>query len=125
MSIFQIKKQDLLLIIFSILIGLGLGLFITSKQPPVFENLSVKEMYEEIIAKRDIAIQKAVEEGDFKCCINPPCTMCFMEANQWNNFQPATCACDDLIAQGKEPCPQCVRGLCDKTEEGTCQVNSE
>jgi len=45
--------------------------------------------------------------------------MCYMEANQWNNFTPGTCACDDLIAQGKEPCPQCKAGLCQVGEDAS------
>ena len=39
------------------------------------------------------------------CCIGPPCTMCYMEANEWNNHTPGTCDCEGLIAQGKEVCP--------------------
>ena len=77
-----------------------------------FENLSAEEMYKKIIFQRDFAINKAIESEDYKCCINPPCTMCYMEANEWNNFTAGTCACDDLIAQGKDPCPQCKKGLC-------------
>jgi len=46
-----------------------------------------------------------------------------MEANQWNNFTAGTCACDDLIAQGKEPCPQCKRGLCEG-EDSACSIKS-
>jgi len=42
-----------------------------------------------------------------------------MEANKWNNFQAGTCACDDLIAQGKEPCPQCKTGLCEVGESAS------
>lgn len=129
MLIFQSKKQIIIMaeavIILSVLIGVGLGFLITSNQLPTFESLSVEEMHQRIVEERDLAIQKSIEDGDYRCCITPPCTMCFMEANQWNNYQLATCACDDLIAQGKEPCPQCVNGLCDKTEEGICQVNNE
>lgn len=84
-----------------------------------FKNLSPGEMYKRVIKERDYAISQAIARGDYKCCINPPCTMCYMEANQWNNFTAGTCACDDLIAQGKEPCPQCKKGLC-KGEGSTC-----
>jgi len=94
--------------------GTFIGYFIFSLRNPNFEKLNDEEMYERIIRERDYAIEKAVLAGDFRCCIEPPCTMCFMEANQWNNMKAGTCACDDLIAEGKEPCPQCKRGLsCD------------
>jgi len=90
------------------------------------QELSSKPLSaEEIIAAKDLVISEAVEAGDYRCCINPPCTMCFMEENQWNNFQAGTCACDDLIAQGKEPCPQCKKGLCKTTEEATCKTNGK
>lgn len=118
-----VKKQVLFLIIFSIIIGFGLALLVVDDQSFSFKDLSVKEMHQLIVEQRDIAVQKAVKEGNYKCCINPPCTMCFMEANQWNNYQAGTCACDDLIAQGKEPCPQCQESLCETTEAGTCQVS--
>ncbi len=88
-------------------------------QNPVFEKLSPDEMYKRIIKERDYAINQAMARGDYKCCISPPCTMCYMEANQWNNFTAGTCACDDLITQGKKPCPQCERGLCNG-ESSTC-----
>lgn len=86
-------------------------------------------MYKRIVKERDYAIGQALARGDYRCCINPPCTMCFMEANQWNNWKAGTCACDDLIAQGKEACPQCKRGLdgedsCGSVEE-SCEVNLE
>ncbi|NQU77968.1 hypothetical protein HQ544_04710 [Candidatus Falkowbacteria bacterium] len=103
-------------VILLLLISGVAGYFISDSLQVNFEDLSAVEKYERIIQERDIAISEAKTAGDFRCCINPPCTMCFMEANEWNNFTPGTCACDDLIAQGKEPCPQCKRGLAD----GTC-----
>ncbi len=69
---------------------------------------------DELVQLQNLAIQKAKSEGKYKCCIEPPCTMCFWEGNEWNNNIPGTCACDDLIAEGKEPCPQCARAM----EEG-------
>ena len=83
-------------------------------------------MRQRIISQRDHAIQLAKERGEYKCCIEPPCTMCYMEANQWNNHTAGTCACDDLIAEGKEPCPQCARGLCGShngDEEAFCDIS--
>jgi hypothetical protein len=87
-----------------------------------FARLSPSEKHQRVIEERDMAIQEGIEEGVYECCIEPPCTMCYMEANQWNNFQVGTCACDELIAEGEEPCPQCERGLCHTDEEGTCEV---
>ena len=93
------------------MIGALFGYFI-SFNIQGFKNLSPEQMYQRIVNERDYAIGEAIKRGDYRCCVNPPCTMCYMEANQWNNFTAGTCACDDLIAQGKEPCPQCKKGLC-------------
>tara|TARA_Y100000310_G_scaffold17993_1_gene17748 strand:- start:43 stop:441 length:399 start_codon:yes stop_codon:yes gene_type:complete len=88
-----------------------------------FENLNTDEMYQQIIENRDFAIAQAKANGDYRCCISPDCTMCYMEANQWNNHQAGTCACDDFIAKGEDPCPQCKKGLV--VDTGTsCQITS-
>ncbi|EKD49739.1 MAG: hypothetical protein ACD_63C00060G0005 [uncultured bacterium] len=77
-----------------------------------FAKLTMDEMHARVIAERDMAIKKAIEAGVYKCCIDPPCTMCYMEANPWNNYKAGTCACDTLLAQGKEACPQCREKGC-------------
>jgi len=121
----KISSQKIFIFFILPLIGFLTGFYIFDKLNPKFESLDAEEMHAQILANRDFAIQKAVETGDYNCCINPPCTMCYMEANQWNNFKAGTCACDDLIAQGKEPCPQCENDLCEKSEEGICKVNPD
>ncbi|MBL7141924.1 hypothetical protein ISS21_02425 [Patescibacteria group bacterium] len=111
-------------IIFLILLTGGfIGYLIFNIQNPGFEKLNPTEQYEKIINQRNQAIAQAVKAGVYKCCINPPCTMCYSEANQWNNHKAGTCACDDLIAQGKEPCPQCKRGLIRDTGS-SCEIIS-
>lgn len=108
--------------VFLLLIG-GLGgylVFGTQTSSADFEKLSPQGKLQRIVRQRDQAIQEAVNEGVYKCCIKPACTMCYMEANKWNNYKAGTCACDDLIARGEEPCPQCKKGLC--FEENTCET---
>ena len=78
---------------------------------------------EQLGEARDKAIEKAIEKGDYRCCIEPACTMCFWEANEWNTFTAGTCACDDLLAEGKDVCPQCQKAGCDKDSDGSCKVN--
>jgi hypothetical protein len=100
--------------------------FLINKQRNTsFRSLNAQQLYQKIIEERDFAIQKAEKAGDYRCCIEPPCTMCYMKANQWNNFTAGTCACDDLIAQGKEPCPQCKGGLCETSTDGSCKINGK
>lgn len=118
--------KKLILIILILAAGL-LGSYYFFVQQNNFKNLTVGEMRERIIKERDVAIQNAVRDGNYRCCVDPPCTMCFMEANQWNNQTAGTCACDDLIAEGKEPCPQCGRSIEDiHSQDGTfCDINAE
>ncbi len=61
------------------------------------------------------AIGVAVKEGKYHCCIDPPCTMCFLGDWLWDD---GTCDCDGMIAKGEfdKVCPQCKRGI----EEGRC-----
>ena len=72
------------------------------------------------------AIEKAEEKGDYKCCIDPPCTMCFL--GKWK-FEKGTCFCDDAIREGRteDVCPECKKGLeqglCKSSE--SCELNEE
>jgi len=112
--------SKVIIIILLVLAGGFGGYFIFKNQSPDFKALDAEEMHKRIIKERDYAINKAMLAGVYKCCIEPPCTMCYMEANQWNNETAGTCACDDLIVQGKDPCPQCERGLCDSNLTTSC-----
>jgi len=103
-----------------VLIGVG-GYFVFNTYNSAFEKLSASEMYQRIIKERDYAIAEAIKDGNYKCCISPPCTMCYVEGNQWNNYTPGTCLCDELIAQGKEACPQCNRVIT-KESDTSCEV---
>ncbi|MFH1522608.1 MAG: hypothetical protein ABIE43_02185 [Patescibacteria group bacterium] len=111
--------------IFIFVFSATVGYYIINWQATSFEELNSDEMYEEIIKNRNYAIAKAVKAGEYKCCINPPCAMCYMEANQWNNYKAGTCACDDLVAQGQEACPQCRRGNTeiDNLDNASCDID--
>jgi len=119
------RLSTVFLVLFLVSAGIGWGLA-QSLPTDSFAALSPEEKHDLIIAQRDQAIAEAKERGDYRCCIEPPCTMCYMEANQWNNQTAGTCACDDLIADGKEPCPQCKNGFCSSSEAedaGFCEVD--
>lgn len=118
-------KGTVLMIFLLLIGGLG-GYFVFQLQTsPELDQLSPGERLQKVVKERDEAIELAMGEGVYKCCIEPPCTMCYSEANQWNNYQAGTCACDDLIVQGKQPCPQCKRGLCKTDGGGVCQINGK
>ena len=82
--------------------------------------LSGAESFEDkrarVLGELSLAIDGAVAEGKYECCIDPPCTMCYMGNWLWDD---GTCKCDEMIANGEydKVCPQCARGL----EEGLCK----
>jgi len=116
------RKFILSILIF--LFGSLVGYLVFDIQNPGFEKLNSEAIYQRIIEQREYAIEKARESGDYRCCISPACTMCYMEANQWNNHRAGTCACDDFIAKREDPCPQCKKGLVIDTGS-SCEITAE
>jgi len=118
------KKNVLISLIF--LLSAFIGYIFLFAESSGFKKLSAAEAYDRIIKGRDYAIGQAVKAGDYRCCIDPPCTMCYMEANKWNYFKAGTCACDDFAARGEETCPQCQRGAAKLHNEDniSCDVNA-
>jgi len=76
---------------------------------------SFEQKRERILNELSVAIYEAIDEGRYICCIDPPCTMCYMGNWLWDD---GSCYCDDLILKEEfnKICPQCVRGI----EEGRC-----
>lgn len=70
---------------------------------------------EEVIKDLYDAIEIAKQNGDYNCCIEPACTMCYL--GHWK-FEKGTCHCDEAIKEGRneDVCPECGKGL----EEGLC-----
>ncbi len=71
---------------------------------------------EDVIFSLQNAIAESVEAGEYRCCIEPACKMCYL--GNWI-FEDGKCACDDLIAEGKfnQVCPECKGGM----EKGQCE----
>ena len=119
-----------MVIIFAIVaVGL-LGYLWFYPQNFIYRLVGPAGLYQRMVEARDYGIQKAKERGEYRCCIEPPCTMCYSEGNKWNYGQAGTCACDDFIARGEEPCPQCAKALnCESSPTGdhpeTCIIPSE
>lgn len=75
---------------------------------------------EQIIDSLEKAIVRAEEKGNYRCCIEPACTMCYL--GDWK-FDKGTCDCDSAIAEGRndDVCPQCKKGI----EKGQCRSTTE
>lgn len=76
----------------------------------------IYENPDKVISKLHTAIELAEENGEYKCCIEPACTMCYL--GKWK-FEKGTCYCDDAIAEGRneDVCPECKKGM----EQGLCE----
>lgn len=111
-------KKNIIIAIFFVLLVATLGSMRYFQEKIVLDNqenfqaLSLEEVtHEKVIDTIYAGIKIAKENGDYRCCIEPDCTMCYISANKWNYGKAGTCACDDFIARGEDPCPQCIKGL--------------
>jgi hypothetical protein len=70
---------------------------------------------EKVIDELYKGIEVAQEAGEYNCCIEPACTMCYL--GHWK-FEEGTCYCDNAILQGDmdSVCPECKKGK----ETGLC-----
>ena len=113
--------KKIYLFIFSFIV-LSLIISTLFQKEPSFE-----ERREKVISELTLAIKEAEEEGKYKCCIEPACTMCYLGDWIWED---GSCYCDDMIEQGKDDkvCPQCKKGLeqglCKSIEEEKCNLNN-
>jgi len=100
-----------------VLVAVFFGVF---EQPKTFE-----QEREDTMSQLYSSIEHAEEMGKYKCCIEPPCTMCYLGSWIWKD---GTCKCDEMIANGEmdKVCPQCVKGIeqgmCTSQQSEVCQV---
>jgi len=73
-----------------------------------------------VLNELSLAVEEAKVQGKYKCCIDPPCTMCYLGNWIWKD---GSCYCDDMIIKGEfdKVCPECKRGI----EEGKCKSTYE
>lgn len=118
------KKSKLIIGTLLILIAVS-AYFIISGE----ESKSFDETRSEVVSDLDLAIAEAVSSGDYKCCIKPACTMCYLGNWLWEDGR---CDCDGEIAKGNfdNVCPECNHGMetgeCESSAdipEGTCLIN--
>lgn len=114
----RIKLITLILII---LIAVGIGVFFATTKTG--EN-DFEKNREKVLSQLYLAIEDAEKMGKYKCCIEPPCTMCYLGDWIWED---GTCDCDEKIAMAEwdKVCPQCKRGIEEgrcKSETGTCSI---
>jgi len=81
-----------------------------------FEIKGFEKKRSEILSEMNTTLDKAIQSGEYRCCIVPPCKMCFL--GNWI-FEDGKCNCDTLMVEAKwdQVCPECKRGI----EEGKCK----
>jgi hypothetical protein len=84
------------------------------------KEASFQENRQTVLNQLSASINEARLEGKYNCCIDPPCTMCYLGNWLWPD---GTCRCDEAIANGEfeKVCPQCSKG----PEEGQCLATAE
>ncbi|MFH1399158.1 MAG: hypothetical protein ABIG95_03530 [Candidatus Woesearchaeota archaeon] len=87
----------------------------------LFVNASQKQFKTKrdgLLSELSKAVEEAEAQGNYHCCIEPPCTMCYLGNWEWED---GICLCDEMIAEGKweEVCPQC------KGASDTCDLIPE
>jgi hypothetical protein len=105
--LYKTMKKFLIIFILGFTFGTMVYLFVF----PPFNLLPLDKMPSKIDDYLHLAIEKAEKAGVYNCCVEPACTMCFLEGNLWNNQKSGRCNCADFVRQGKEPCPQCNKIL--------------
>jgi len=101
-------KRVLFVLIF-VVISLVVILTVLPKQ----KNFETKR--EILLSQLYENIEDAAKIGRYKCCVEPPCTMCYLGNWIWED---GSCYCDEMIVKGEfdKVCPQCKKGI----EEGKC-----
>lgn len=106
-------KHLKLILILLIIFVLSIGYFL---RKGYLNSKTFQKKRTEILSGLDNVLEEATAKGEYKCCIKPPCKMCFL--GNWI-FEGGKCDCDTLIAQNKmdKVCPECIHGI----EEGRCE----
>lgn len=124
------KKSSSEVLIITIVITVIIFVLIKAQTTNDFKSKSFKDKRSQILSEIDIALKEATKSGNYKCCIEPPCKMCFLGNWIWKE---GTCNCETMIAQGQwdKVCPECKAGIKEgrcistKTTNGTCPVVAE
>lgn len=82
-----------------------------------FQNENFEQKRRRILNEIFLSIEEAKNQGNYKCCIEPPCIMCFLGNWVWKD---GSCYCSDMLKENKLNlvCPECLDGI----KEGKCKI---
>ena len=107
--------MKIILIALTILLLVSVWYIYSTTQKEDFE-----QKRDRILNELSLAIEEAKNQGRYDCCIEPPCTMCYLGEWIWKD---GICRCDEMILKGEldKVCPQCKKQI----EEGNCKSTNK
>jgi len=84
--------------------GAGWSEHNVSDQMMMMETMD--EHRDDFLAYRAAMIMEMIEHGEYRCCLESPCTYCIEKTP--GHGEGATCDCLADIVEGKHPCGECI-----------------
>lgn len=73
---------------------------------PSFSEKPLEEQRMEFISERDGITGSLMPHGDYRCCLEKPCTYCIEKTP--GHGEGATCDCLEDVVLGRHPCGECI-----------------
>lgn len=115
MNMENLNNNTSILIAILIIIAFGFGIFVPWHPMQMITHNSDMEMVNmenmddhrsTFIAQRDSMIEEMLEHGEYRCCLEKPCTYCIEKTP--GHGEGASCDCLADIVNGKHPCGECI-----------------
>lgn len=74
--------------------------------PQMTKHMDETEMENEFVSMKNNMIDQMIPNGDYKCCLENPCTYCLEKSP--NHGEGPTCKCLEDIMNGVHPCGECI-----------------
>ena len=87
-------------------IGLLLGVVLEMNNVKSFDDLTMEEKRAELVSEKESIIHGLIHEGNYKCCLEKPCTYCIEKTP--GHGEGATCSCLADVVNGVHPCGECI-----------------
>lgn len=114
------KKNDYTLLVVFTLIAFVFGIFApwspmstlgqhSDMEMMMADSVSMENMNEHrtvFISHRDSMVNEMLEHGEYRCCLETPCTYCIEKTP--GHGEDATCDCLADVVAGKHPCGECI-----------------
>lgn len=67
---------------------------------------TMEHQRDHFVSHKDSIIHEQIQEGDYACCLEKPCTYCIEKTP--GHGEGATCNCLDDVVNGRHPCGECI-----------------